>query len=354
MLILHPPNIMRSAPDVINDKTISGLKHAGIDCERSELWPEFWAKKIWFSALPGRRRLFEYGPAYFSLLGHHRKIKEANAVWINGPSSLLNTNCWFERSILKAGKPYIFHLQDDWFSVPGLEQQASARVQLATLVVVPSDVLKERILGLFPAAKVLVLEDPIDIDRVRPLSLSKNDGVPFFVWSGHPASLNDLQKFSGIFDAIFKKFPFKIRVICGETRPEMNVSFPWEWFPYDRHKEADLLSGAVAGLAPLADSPYNRCKATYKPKTYFAAGIPVVASPVGFHSKIIIPGYNGILPNNDAEWEVALSSLLNDKGLVSALGEGGRHAAVTKYSHEVLMPIWAEQFRSALPCLFND
>lgn len=349
LLIFRPPGLMRSAPDVINRKTIRGLQDAGIPCSEHELWPRWWAQRIWASALPGRQRLFEYGPALLSLAGHRRKIPDAGAVWINGAASPLNRNCWFERAVLKAGKPYIFHLQDDWFSVPTLRPQAAARVPLASLVVVPTEPLKERILARFPQARVVALEEPIDIDRVRPVAPSADDDVPFFVWSGHTASLGDLKKFAGIFGRVHAKFPFKIRIICGERRPAIAASFPWEWFPYDPAAESEVLAGAAAGLAPLEDSAYARCKGGYKVKTYLAAGIPIVASPVGHHAKVIQPGVNGFLADTEDEWERALLTLLADRDLGRRLGAAARESAVARYSHEVLMPIWAERLRTALP-----
>ena len=215
----------------------------------------------------------------------------------------------------------------------------------------PTEPLRDRILALFPQAKVLVLEEPIDIDRVRPLAPAADDSVPFFVWSGHTASLGDLQKFAGIFGRIHAKFPFKIRIVCGESRPAIDAAFPWEWLPYDPAAESEVLAGAAAGLAPLDDTAYARCKGGYKVKTYVAAGIPVVASPVGHHTKIIQPGVNGFLPETEAEWEQALLTLLADRELGRRLGVAARESAVARYSHEVLMPIWADELRAALPQL---
>ena len=345
---------MRSAPDVINRKTIIGLRSAGIPCSEHELWPQWWAQRIWASSLPGRQRIFEYGPALLSLGWHRRKISTARAVWISGSASPLNVNCWFERAIIKVGKPYIFHLADDWFSVAWLRPLAEARMRLASLVVVPTEPLKERILALFPKVKVLVLEEAIDIDRVRPLALAGNADVPFLVWSGHTASLSDLKKFTAIFERIHAKFPFKLRIICGETKPPLQAAFPWEWLPYDRAAESEALSGAAAGLAPLEDGPYARCKGGYKVKTYLAAGLPIVASPVAHHTKVIESGVNGFLASTDAEWEQALLALLTDRELGRRLGSAARAAAVAKYSHEVLMPVWARQLRAALPQLAAD
>lgn len=351
LLIFRPPEQMRSASDVLNRKTIAGLRGAGLPCSGHELWPQWWAKTLWASSLPGKQRLFEYGPARLSLAWHRRKIRHAGAVWINGTASPLNTDCWFERSVLQAGKPYIFHLLDDWFSLPALRERAVPRVQLASLVVVPTEPLRDRVLALFPQAKVLFLEEPIDIGRVQPAAPSAEGDVPFFVWSGHPASIADLQKFTVIFGRIHAKFPFKVRIVCGGSRPAIDAAFPWEWFPYDPAAESAVLAGAAAGLAPLEDSAYARCKGGYKVKTYLAAGIPVVASPVGHHAKIIQPGVNGFLAGTEAEWEEALLKLLADRDLGRRLGAAARESAVAKYSHEVLMPIWADGLRAALPQL---
>lgn len=351
LLIFRPPDAMRSGSDVITRKTITGLCTAGLPCSEHELWPQWWAQRIWGSALPGRQRIFEYGPALLSLARHHGKIPAARAVWINGPASPLNVSCWFERAIVQAGKPYIFHLQDDWFSVPALRPLAEPRVRLASLVVVPTEPLRERIVALFPEAKVLVLEEAIDIDRIRPLAPAADDGLPFFVWAGHPASLGDLKKFTAIFARIHAQFPFKLRIVCGETKPALEVAFPWEWRPHDPAAESAALAGAAAGLAPLDDTPYARCKGGYKVKTYLAAGIPIVASPVAHHTQLIQSGSNGFLAGSEAEWEQALLTLLADRALGRLLGEAAREAAVTRYSHEVLMPVWAEKLRAALPQL---
>ena len=351
LLIFRPPEQMRSASDVLNWKTVGGLRGAGLPCSGYELWPQWWARNLWASSLPGRQRLFEYGPARLSLAWHRRKIRGAGAVWINGAASPLDTTCSFERAVLDAGKPYIFHLLDDWFSVPALREKAEPRVQMASLTVVPTEPLRERVLALHPEAKVLFLEEPIDIERVRPLVPVADDGVPFFAWSGHPASVGDLKKFTGIFGRIHAKFPFKLRLICGGSRPALDAEFPWEWFPYDPSAESAVLAGAAAGLAPLEDSAYARCKGGYKVKTYLAAGIPVVASPVGHHARVVEPGVNGFLPQTEAEWEAALLQLLADRDFGRRMGAAARESAVTKFSHEVLMPVWADALREALPQL---
>ena len=348
LVIFRQPQALRSGDDVLGAKTISGLTKAGLPARGYELSSQWWARKLWFSRLPGRRTLFEYGPALIGLLMQRSKIAGAAAVWINGPASPLNKNCWFERAVIRTGKTLIFHLQDDWFSTPYLKKVASARVRIASLVVVPTEALKERITGLFPDAKVIVLEEPIDVERLKPVPVDRPSELPFLVWTGHVTSMADLKESAELLSRVYASHPFKLRIISGENKPRLDASFPWEWFPFNPEKESELLSGATAGLAPLEDGSYARCKGGYKVKTYLAAGIPVVASPVGHHCDLIRSGENGILAQTSTEWEAALLKLLQEPSYARRLGEAGRVSAEKRFSHDVLMPEWAATLKPHL------
>lgn len=342
---------MRSGDDVLGPLTAAGLTEAGVSSQVHDLWPEWWADRLWHSKLPGRRNLFEYGPACLSLLGKARLCAQSDVVWVNGPASPLNRNCWFERRLIRNGKSYIFHLLDDWFSDSNLSAMATPRVQAASAIVVPTPPLKDRILGLFPNAKVLVFEEPIDIERVKPLPAPVQPSTPFIVWSGHFNSQDDLFGCAEVMEKLYAKHPFTLRIISRPIRTVPQFRFPLEWFPYDAKREAEWISGAVAAVAPLADTPYTRCKGGYKIKTYFAAGVPVVASPFGHHPRMIKHGVNGILANSPEDWFDALERLLSDRDYAAKLGAAARQTAVTQFSHAALMPGWASGLQDAFPSL---
>ncbi len=348
LIIFRPPQALRSGDDVLGPSAISGLAKAGLPVRYRELSSQWWAARLWHSRLPGRRRLFEYGPALVGLLKHRAEIGNAAAVWINGPASPLNKNCWFERAVLRKGIPYIFHLQDDWFSMPYIQEVAAARVPLASLIVVPTSQLKDRILGLFPGAKVVVLEEPIDLDRLKPIPVGRPGLSPFLVWTGHVTSMADLSESNALLERVYARQPFTLRIISGQKKPNLEASFPCEWFPFDPGTEAQYLSGATAGLAPLEDSSYARCKGGYKVKTYLAAGIPAVASPVGHHCDLIRSGENGILAKTTSEWESALVQLLKDPSYAARIGKAGRESAEKRFAPGVLMPAWVAELRDRL------
>jgi glycosyltransferase involved in cell wall biosynthesis len=211
--------------------------------------------------------------------------------------------------------------------------------------------LRDRVLEFFPSARVLVLEEPIDIERVKPLPSRQTAARPFIVWSGHFNSQPELLTALQVLDRVHGRFPFTLRILSRKPQDAPSFAFPVEWIPYDGAREAEMLSGAVAGIAPLEDTQYARCKGGYKVKTYFAAGIPVVASPVGHHSRTIRHCVDGFLAATPAEWEEALSRLLRNAEFRQQMGTAARQSAVQKLSHDVLMPQWAEALREALPVL---
>ncbi|MDD5260574.1 MAG: glycosyltransferase [Methylacidiphilales bacterium] len=345
LTIFRPPQSLRSGDDILAPLTAALLSQNGVRTEIHELWSEWWVRQLWFSHIPGRRTLFRFGPAHISLQTKKKIVAESNAIWLNGPSKPNDLNCDFEKWILKAGKFYIFHIQDDWFSIPGLKECASVRVRVASQIIVPTPGLKERILDLFPSSNVLVLEEPVDINRLYSDKYPLSQKIPVIIWSGSPYNLQEIPGFSEILQSVYKEHPFIFRVISGSKRPLFDLDIPWEWHPYDTLKENSLMSGASIALAPLTDSPYSRCKGCYKIKTYLAAGIPVIASAVGYQKELVQHGKTGFLANNANDWKEYFLELLGNYELSVRMGITARNVAVDKFSHKALIPLWAEALK---------
>ena len=235
LAILRPPFSMRSAHGIAGPETVAGLAAAGIQCEGHDLWPEWMAKWLWHSRIPGRRRLFDASAARYGLWRLSKAIRRNDWIWISGPSRPYDAGCAFERELLRAGMKYIFHLLDDWFSVDGLRELALARLPLANLVVVPTPPLKRRVLEFAPLAKVLCLEEPIDIDRLAPIR-SQTLREPMLVWCGNPHNLKEVPNCAQALEHVYRKLPFRLRIICGRSRPALTLPVPWEWHAYDSTK----------------------------------------------------------------------------------------------------------------------
>jgi GT2 family glycosyltransferase/glycosyltransferase involved in cell wall biosynthesis len=81
------------------------------------------------------------------------------------------------------------------------------------------------------------------------------------------------------------------------------------------------------GLAPLADTAFNRCKSAIKTLDYAALGLAVVASDVAAYRGSLADGAGGMLAANRPDaWYAALSRLVRDGELRRGLARGAVQA----------------------------
>jgi glycosyltransferase involved in cell wall biosynthesis len=81
-------------------------------------------------------------------------------------------------------------------------------------------------------------------------------------------------------------------------------------------------------------------------KTYLAAGLPVVASPVGFQKDLIDQGKGvGLLPNSTREWSEAILSLINNAPKAIEMGKKAELYARSRFSYDSVGASWANILR---------
>ncbi len=329
------------------------LTRSGVPCVVKDLWSNLLARHLFFSKVPRGYKVYRRWVAPFYCWRHLREVQPDDVVWINWTSlPVLDTACRFERQVLQKGASYLFWLEDDWFSDPELKASADARMGLAHAVVAVTPSLGERIAGLYPRARVLVLEEPIDVERLAPVAKAEDGARPVVLCGGRPWALGKLPVLNGVLERVYKDIPFTLRVVSGRARPQISFSIPWEWLPYDASTEAAYAAGAVAGLAPLPNTVFNTCKGNYKVKTYMAMGVPPLTSPIGYNHRLVKHGQTGFLLDTENEWEATLRALLTDSSMAAKVGRAAREDTVARYSYAALMPVWAEALQKAFPGRF--
>jgi len=112
--------------------------------------------------------------------------------------------------------------------------------------------------------------------------------------------------------------------------------------------ENDLLPRLTIGIMPLADSEWARGKCAFKMLQYMAAGIPVVASPVGMNAEILASSSVGLTAQNNDQWVESLSTLLQFSEAAESMGANGRQLVEKKYSLPVVSSKWQRVFREML------
>ncbi len=84
------------------------------------------------------------------------------------------------------------------------------------------------------------------------------------------------------------------------------------------------------GIAPLADTPFNRCKSALKALDYAAMGLPILASDSAVYRGSLADGQAGwLLPDDADAWFVALAQLIRDATMRRRLAARARDAART-------------------------
>jgi Glycosyl transferases group 1 len=159
------------------------------------------------------------------------------------------------------------------------------------------------------------------------------------VWIGSASTLRGLEQPRAIWSALAAAVPgLALRVICDRFPREFPIPvIPVHW---SEAEEARQLAAGQIGISWLPDDLWSRGKCGLKVLQYQAAGLPVVANPVGSHVEMIRPGVSGFLAGDPAEWIEAVQRLATDHTLRRRMGAAARLGVETDYS----VSAWSETF----------
>ena len=195
----------------------------------------------------------------------------------------------------------------------------------AGLVIVGSDALAEQVRAMAPAGPVTCVRPAVDVAAYRPHEHTPGERV-VVGWIGGPGSLADFtDAAAGGLAQLVDGGAAELRIVCSEplVRDGLRSSF----VPWALATEAAEVGAFTIGVMPLRDDAAARGRCGLKAIQYMAAGIPVVASPVGVASELVEDGRTGFLVETAAEWADALGKLAADPDLRAAMGHRARERA---------------------------
>jgi glycosyltransferase involved in cell wall biosynthesis len=194
---------------------------------------------------------------------------------------------------------------------------------------------------------VVLRPTPVEPGRFRPRS-EWPERANVVGWIGTAATLPYLR---GLLPALRelarRRSDLVLRVVGPE--PEGLEGPSVEHVPWTEEGEAGALASLDVGVLPLPDDPWTRGKCAFKALQYMAAGLPVVASPVGMNGEVVADGATGFLATEPGEWVERLDALLDDAGSRETMGRAGRARVEERWSHETLTPPLARTLRRFLP-----
>jgi glycosyltransferase involved in cell wall biosynthesis len=115
----------------------------------------------------------------------------------------------------------------------------------------------------------------------------------------------------------------------------------WSADIWDYYRSIDF----DVGIAPLADTVFNRSKSGIKALEYQALGIPVVASDSPAYRGIVLDGVTGYLVRHEHQWGRYLRDLVRDEQMRDEMGRKGREHA-RQWAIERGWPLWQDAYAS--------
>jgi glycosyltransferase involved in cell wall biosynthesis len=170
------------------------------------------------------------------------------------------------------------------------------------------------------------------------------------VWIGTPVTAEFLYELAPVLVALKAKYPdLQVRVIGAGPAILRWLPFA-EVVAWSESSEARLLAECDIGLMPLPDNEFTRGKCGLKLIQCMAAGLPVVASPVGANCDIVSHGQEGYLAAGPEQWFQALEQLIVSPELRRELGRKASAKARQCYSLEQGFSAWIRVLDAGSEC----
>lgn len=300
LILSHPPETPSTRTRVLQYLPL--FKRDGIEVERVDL-P---------SGLMGRWKLFRRC-GEFDVVLHQKRLIPA----------------WQFRALRNRAKRLVYDFDDPMIYArkEGRVEPSSTRekrfreiLSLADAVVVHAG--SEALARDHGARNVHVIPTPIDLSRWRARESWASPRLTLG-WAGTAAHVSNLREIAGALRGR------RVRIVADASCELPGVEV--EFVPWSLEGEPDAVRSFDVALAPLPDDPWSRAKMPYKIVTYFAAGVPVIASRRGAVETVIRDGENGLLAG---DWEEKIRAL-EDERLRERLGRAGRATAEKGFAVEV-------------------
>jgi glycosyltransferase involved in cell wall biosynthesis len=266
----------------------------------------------------------------------------------------------WERILLRqAAKRLVFDFDDaifgrDSYAVQGVQSNRRLRrfakiCRAAEAVVAGNSCLRDAAARWARAERVHVIPTCVE-PEIYPIAHHQRCGENVeLVWLGSSSTLRGLEAIRPLLEQLGQDIPgLRLKIICD--RFLHLVHLPVIEVRWTESGETAELAKSDIGISWMPDDDWSRGKCGLKVLQYMAAGLPVVANPVGVHCEMVRHGENGYLAETTAEWQEAIGRLTNDPKLRGRMGAEGRRRVEVEYS----VARGAEHWEQVLDCIAQE
>ena len=248
----------------------------------------------------------------------------------------------WQRALLRRASKVLFYDFDD--AVFGRDSHAArgfhstrrlrrfaATCRAADAVIAGNAYLRDAARRWTAAERVHVVPTCIDPGRYPLARHDRPGGNVEMVWLGSSSTLRGLEANRSLLEQLGERIPgLRLKLVCDRFFQLARLSvLP---IPWTEIGEAGELAGADVGISWMPDDQWSRGKCGLKVLQYMAAGLPVVANPVGVHVQMVRHGENGYLAETPSQWQEAIERLADDPDLRRRMGAAGRRRVEADYA----------------------
>jgi glycosyltransferase involved in cell wall biosynthesis len=309
------------------------IEGTGHPCYRYRLEAFAWSmaqQGLYLEAIPLRRGLLPRIAQLFSM-------RRADVVILQRKLLPL----WQLALLRRAAKRLIYDLDDALFQRDSYQARGpmsrtrrdrfAATVRVADLVIAGNEYLREQVAAYAEPGRVRVVPTCIQPAWYASAAHTRIGPAARLAWIGQRSTLSSLQCAERHLAAAAECLPgLQLRVISDSAPALSGVRVvPRQWS--SATEAAELAHGDI-GVSWLPDDAWSRGKCGLRVLQYMAAGLPVVANPVGMNRTMVVHGETGFLASTPQEWAAAITCLAADPSLRRRMGAAGRRLVSHRYS----------------------
>ncbi len=256
---------------------------------------------------------------------------------------------WQLYFLRRAARILIFDFDDavflrDSYAARGLHSRRRRRrfrnlVRAADAVAAGNSFLRDQAARWTWPGRVHVVPTCVNPDHYPLAPHTRPAGTAQLVWIGSSSTLQGLERMQPLLEAVGRDGPgLSLKLICDRflsLRQLPVVPCPWS-----AAREGAELAAADVGVSWLPDDWWSRGKCGLKVLQYMAAGLPVVANPVGVQAEMVRHGETGFLAVTPDQWTEAIRRLAHDPELRRRMGRAGRRLVESTYSTATAAGHW--------------
>jgi glycosyltransferase involved in cell wall biosynthesis len=208
----------------------------------------------------------------------------------------------------------------------------AATLRMADAVLAGNRFLVEQAARETAPSKLHLFPTCIDLTAYPAVTHTRGLAETRLVWIGSRSTAPSLfEARPGLQLAAERLGRLTLHLIC-DWFPDLGPAIHLERRPWTAAGEIGDLIAADIGISWLPDHPWSLGKCGLKVLQYMAAGLPVVANPVGVHCELIEHGRTGFLAQTPGEWADAIARLAASPELRAEMGQAGRQSVAQRYA----------------------